>query len=186
MTLMTFVQLWNVTRRLCSSTITFPQTRYSTFAKTTLSWWKLWWLSWWSKRWWQWCSYRSAALLKNTKSFWLWWKNVFGWCARSPPTILSSQQCNGDDDNDRGGVKIAHVAIGSLISNLIARWGIRSLHSWWLWMINIIVMLIKDDFVQGNHGQHYQTILMSRVFIVGYFIGCKYFQAIISWSSWWW
>ena len=84
MTLMTFVQLWNVTRRLCSSTITFPQTRYSTFAKTTLSWWKLWWLSWWSKRWWQWCSYRSAALLKNTKSFWLWWKNVFGWCARSP------------------------------------------------------------------------------------------------------
>ena len=37
------------------------------------------------------------------------------------PTILSWQQCNGDDDNDRGGVKIAHVAIGSLISDLIAR-----------------------------------------------------------------
>ena len=69
---MLIFQLWNVTRRHCSSTITFPRTRCKNnqlfiieIIKTMKN-----------------VCRRSATQLKNTKSFWLWWRNVFGWCVR--------------------------------------------------------------------------------------------------------
>ena len=102
---MTF-QLWNVTRRPCSSTTTSPQTRCWAFAfaeTTHYDWNDYDNVCGWNDYNWNDCDLndndnddnviemimmmrnvccRNAALLRNTKSFWLWWRNVSGWCAR--------------------------------------------------------------------------------------------------------